>query len=521
MAERREGSGDFSGIDPERFVETVGALAGDADKLRLRSQHYKAEFRRYGIDTEALTALLGIASWAEKELGPMRRRLQLARAIDKGPDAGLKGHRVNINEAEVGKGHPRADRIPEDSEDPQANADWWDTLPPRLQKKFAAQSPERIGALDGIPSDVRDRANRTVLRQKIKDAQVEYDKLDKKLGRTGPLDLTFRRDELARRKQLKSQLKGMKTLQERLSEGGKNGVPPTFLLGFDDEKTGHAIVAFGNPDTADNVSTYVPGTNTKLESIGKDLDRAERMQGNAARLGRPQSASSIMWFDYNAPQTSDLTVPVAQQDRAKEAIPALDGFFNGLEATHQGKPSNSTVLGHSYGSLVAGKYLSHDKDTPVDNVIFVGSPGVGVDHAKDLNVDPDRVWAGKARYDKITWLPSPNPFKWGEKPFGPDPTSPAFGGGRFDVEEGSKWHPISAHSIYWDEGSTSLRNITEISLGREPIYEEPDGPTPSPSPNPSPTPPGAEPDPSPRPKPNPSPSPSPSETPGPTPAPSP
>ncbi|MFI1285037.1 alpha/beta hydrolase [Streptomyces sp. NPDC020858] len=37
-----------------------------------------------------------------------------------------------------------------------------------------------------------------------------------------------------------------------------------------------------------------------------------------------------------------------------------------------------TVLGHSYGTLVAGKALTEHSDLPVDNVIFVGSPGVGM-----------------------------------------------------------------------------------------------------------------------------------------------
>ncbi|MFF4390199.1 alpha/beta hydrolase [Streptomyces sp. NPDC001552] len=38
---------------------------------------------------------------------------------------------------------------------------------------------------------------------------------------------------------------------------------------------------------------------------------------------------------------------------------------------------NSTVLGHSYGTLVAGKALAENPELPVDNVIFVGSPGGG------------------------------------------------------------------------------------------------------------------------------------------------
>ncbi len=38
------------------------------------------------------------------------------------------------------------------------------------------------------------------------------------------------------------------------------------------------------------------------------------------------------------------------------------------------------VLGHSYGSLVVGEAAARDGVHPGD-VIFVGSPGVGVNHA--------------------------------------------------------------------------------------------------------------------------------------------
>ncbi|WP_327383527.1 alpha/beta hydrolase [Streptomyces sp. NBC_01207] len=146
---------------------------------------------------------------------------------------------------------------------------------------------------------------------------------------------------------------------------------------------------------------------------------------------------------------------------------------------------NSTVLGHSYGTLVAGKALAENPELPVDNVIFVGSPGVGVEHAKDLGVPPDKVWAATADHDLITWAPSPEAVAGGW--FGPlyppgliellddhsilygtDPSTDEFGGRTFGVAPGKSvgegGELMPAHSQYWQ--GESLGNMANIVTGK-------------------------------------------------------
>src|SRR5256885_2058344 len=123
-----------------------------------------------------------------------------------------------------------------------------------------------------------------------------------------------------------------------------------FLPGIDTAGNGRAIVAMGNPDTAANVATYVPGTGARLEMAGADMDRSDRMLASATKAGSP-STSVITWIGYDAPQS----IPsAASESYAEGAKKDLDRFQDGLRATHEGPPSHNTVLGHSYGSTVIG-----------------------------------------------------------------------------------------------------------------------------------------------------------------------
>ncbi|MFD9286954.1 hypothetical protein ACFWBV_01290 [Streptomyces sp. NPDC060030] len=95
-----------------------------------------------------------------------------------------------------------------------------------------------------------------------------------------------------------------------------------------------------------------------------------------------------------------------------------------------------------------------------------------MDHAADLNIPPENVWAGKSRNDLVASLPTRsvyNPWSWGERPFGVDPTDSRFGGQQFGVQDGSKWPPFAAHSLYWDENSESLKNMALIVNGEYPM----------------------------------------------------
>ncbi|MFD5041325.1 alpha/beta hydrolase [Streptomyces sp. NPDC058377] len=353
---------------------------------------------------------------------------------------------------------------------PEENAKWWEGLTEEQRSDYLSLNLATVGTLDGLPSEVRDEGNRYSLRASTARWEMERERLVMMRDLISPDGRYVSSSIASKIRDIDKKLAGLNQVQQHLDSTGEKSIPELYLLGIDTEKNGHAIVSVGNPDEADNVTTYVPGMNTKLETIGSDIERAESLYTHSVALGDPDKKyASLMWLGYDAPQNP---VAVAKEDLANQGSPVLNDFLDGLQVSHQGEPANDTLLGHSYGSLVSGKMLSGDETPPVDAVIFVGSPGVGVDHAADLNVPPENVWAGKSRNDLVASLPTRsvyNPWSWGERPFGVDPTEPRFGGQQFGVQDGSKWPPFAAHSLYWDENSESLKNMALIVNGEYPM----------------------------------------------------
>jgi pimeloyl-ACP methyl ester carboxylesterase len=236
----------------------------------------------------------------------------------------------------------------------------------------------------------------------------------------------------------------------------------TFLLGFDNVNRGHVALSYGNPDTATNTAVYVPGTGSSLDGASGDMNRALTVY-KTANTQKPGSTASIYWLGYDAPQW-DIPGP-ASQNNADKGAPELAAFVNSLKPNHIGA-DHVTLIGHSYGSTVVGDAFAH-AGMRADSVIFVGSPGVTVDKASDLHLDPSHVWAGKAKFDPVPEVSSSlNPLEWYDDHhirFGNDPTSSAFGGQTFDTGDGSS--VAHAHSEYWDAGP-SLDNMTKIVLGQ-------------------------------------------------------
>ncbi|MGW3089282.1 alpha/beta hydrolase [Streptomyces sp. NPDC001108] len=383
---------------------------------------------------------------------------------------------------------------PPRSDWPQDNANWWKGLSEEQRAAYVSMYPASVGALDGLPSDVRDEANRTVFAEQRGAKQVEYDAWLKKepeqykpyisplTGREvkGAMVPTEEWKEWNEKKQkLEGGFKGMDDIQKRFDSYTSESNRP-YLLGFDGNDMGRAIVSIGNPDTADNVVTYVPGTFAKLESIDGDLARAQLLQAQAEATDGSRKTASIVWLGYDAPQA--IATDAAETKWADKAEEPLGNFLQGIEEANH-RDAHQTLLGHSYGSLVAGRTMSTHIDLPVDNAIMVGSPGVGVDHAKDLNISADHVFAATAKNDLINLAPPPagplaplNPKAYTELfddhsiVHGTDPVSGNFGGVVFDVPAGklpgSGGDMMPAHSQYWDD--KPLNKMARIVTGGQP-----------------------------------------------------
>jgi hypothetical protein len=267
---------------------------------------------------------------------------------------------------------------------------------------------------------------------------------------------------------------GLGALADRLA--GDAG-PRGYLLRLDLAGDGRAVVALGDPDRADNILTQVPGMTADLASYGGELSRAERVAVRAAQLDPSVSTSAVMWLDYDAP---DFVDEAAGASRAEAGADGLRRFQEGLRATHYGGPAHQTVLGHSYGSLVVGRAAA-GPGLDADSVVFVGSPGVGVDSAAQLHVPSDQIWSTTSRSDIIQYaavaprsviedvftavtmpvigpavaFATPEDELW----FGRNPSDPAFGARVFGSQ------PDAGHLGYWDPGRPALDAITSITLG--------------------------------------------------------
>ncbi|MGX8906339.1 alpha/beta hydrolase [Streptomyces netropsis] len=363
--------------------------------------------------------------------------------------------------------------MPDKKASPAAVHSWWQGLPPGLRKELLEDHPVILGNRDGIPAADRDMANRDYLPTLLNHLQAEHE-----------------RSSGDRQDELKSKIDGLKGIQKQLMTGGE---PRPYLLGMGDEGNGRAIVAFGNPDTAKNVSAYVPGLNTKLSDhfASADVGRARDVAQTAERYGGRGSTSSIVWLGYDAPQLDGVNsgmLDVAFKDNAQQGAPAYNQFLHGVRATHEGAAPHVTALGHSYGSLTVGQASQQPGGVPADDIILVGSPGTGVNKASDLGVGADHVYVGAAENDQVTYLP-PSLDNWQDYfdviapggefgprkiAFGVDPASSDFGGHHFKVEPGKDTGlsglvagDLPAHSLYFDpeKGSESLKNIAKVVTG--------------------------------------------------------
>lgn len=311
--------------------------------------------------------------------------------------------------------------------DPAAAHQWWNALSDDERRWLFDHEPARIGALDGLPADVRDRANRIAL-DRAASGDHRLDALRARLARTGP--------------------------------------DRAYLLGFDPGGDGRAIVSVGNPDLATNIVTLVPGMGSDLRTFGGPLTDADHLAGRAG-----PGTAVVAWLGYDAP---DNLVAATSNGYARDAGAALARFQEGLRASHEGGPAHLTVVGHSYGSTVVG-YTSHERGLQADDIVFVGSPGVGVNHATGLGVPAGHVWSSTARWDAIlaTGLahdlqepPLRRLFDFDHADdlwFGANPSRHEFGAHVFASDPGRPIDPVRAHLAYFDVDNTALDNMARIA----------------------------------------------------------
>jgi Alpha/beta hydrolase len=332
---------------------------------------------------------------------------------------------------------------------------WWDTLTPAQRRWLVVAEPEVVGPLDGVPAAYRDAANRLVL----DDRRVALDRAV--AAATG-----------ATARRLRAQRAGLDALVDRL--GSRDG-QRAYLLRLDLAGDGRVVVALGDPDRARHVLTHVPGMGSGLATQAHELTHAERVADSANRLTPGEQTSAVLWLDYDAP---DVGPEAAGRGLAAGGAAALRRFQDGLRAAHDGPQPRLTVLGHSYGSLVVGAAAARP-GLAADAVVFVGSPGVGVDSAARLHAP--EVWSTTSLSDPIQYaavalkslpgdialsaaVPGLGPLLAFGRPerdlwFGRNPSDPAFGAHVFASQPGA------GHTGYWEPGRPALEALADIAVG--------------------------------------------------------
>ena len=320
-------------------------------------------------------------------------------------------------------------------EDQAAAAAWWGRLSEAEQALYLAAFPTAIGARDGLPVAARDRANQLAL-QNVLAIPIPHGG-----GHAG---------RLAAQRVLEQRERAQALLDRLEAAEHRPDHQRLYLIAFNLEDDGQAVIAVGNPDTADHTAVYVPGVNTTIDTIGTDLDRVRNLQQEADRLtaGRTGDVATVMWLGYDTPGT-DLSA--VRGHHAEAGAPRLDSFTDGLHAAHEDGSGRLTVVGHSYGSAVVGTAASEGDGLAVDDIVVAGSPGMRVDNADDLQIDPRHIWAGAAEGDDISGA-------LGRFAHGPEPHKEGFGANRYEVD-------TNGHSDYWRRGTDSLENQAAIIVG--------------------------------------------------------
>jgi Alpha/beta hydrolase len=237
----------------------------------------------------------------------------------------------------------------------------------------------------------------------------------------------------------------------------------TGVLLYDPRGDGRIATVAGDLDSADRIAILIPGVATTLGNFAHGLGHVQRRAPqwqaqqlfDAARQADPGSHLAVIaWLGYDPPDGIGLAA--AREERAATGAVALRSFVAGLVAQRPGV--TITVVGHSYGSVVAGLAAPH-LDPAVTDIVALGSPGMGGAHTvSDLHTSA-RVWAGAAAGDWTRDIPG---LQIGGLGHGRLPEDPAFGALPVPVAD------VTDHDGYFVPGTDTLRALASIALRGEP-----------------------------------------------------
>ena len=231
---------------------------------------------------------------------------------------------------------------------------WADRLGPN-QTAFAHANALAVGNTNGMPLAMRDIANRKLA--------VDY------MNELSSKKVAGRLSE--------DENRTLEMLQKVVGDNADSDSDLRFgsaqVLVFNKDGDGRMAISLGAPDTSSNVSVMVPGISNELSDMMRMINDAK-----ALKDGSPDTAV-VVWLGYDTPPAfNDVSrgadIPnIGSESRAIEGAAELRLFVNG--GLDLGADQRVTLIGHSYGTIVAMRAAADGGLPLVDNIVVMGSPG--------------------------------------------------------------------------------------------------------------------------------------------------
>lgn len=252
---------------------------------------------------------------------------------------------------------------------------------------------EKMGST-GTDAALRDEANRELLDHQLKvlgtEQTIDTNALRAAMKSGDPAAISKAEAAL---KQVEHQQGILANIQKAI--GSQQTQPPHYLLQFDTTGAkGHSIVAVGDPFTAKNVSTIVPGTKSGGGETTTYVTDAEKLY---KQMGTTSGTTAVIaWNGYEAPQ--NIVPEAASPTYAINGAAALSDFEKQLRAANPS--ARLTVIGHSYGTVEVS--YAALRGLPVDNVALIASPAVPPEALAKLEMQGVHLYAARLPFDVIS-----------------------------------------------------------------------------------------------------------------------
>lgn len=199
-------------------------------------------------------------------------------------------------------------------------------------------APLLVGNLPGIPASVKNAFNREGLRQLLNSGGLGRDQKDQ----LSLLDETLRGE----------------------------GAPGLYALHLDTDGSPRASVAYGDVDTADQVTTLTHGIRTDLANVDDWARSAHQLAVDTdAELAGKAHTAVVVYMEWDSGGATN----VFRMDRPAAGAERLTTHLEGI--SYRNPSAQQTIVAHSLGSTMASQAIANHPGL-VSHLYTVGSAGI-------------------------------------------------------------------------------------------------------------------------------------------------